>query len=195
MAALQPRQPPLPSYDGRRQPNTEDRRRRRQQKTTYSAAACVQRRSAFRILRSAFTVFCVQLRSESCVQLRPAFSCVLRSGFCVLRSDDVSLVGKEHPLKWAKLLKRFCVWPLTFKVTFEFSNLSTIHPFRPGMGLTTLRRRCCSTLRSAFTAFCVQLRSDACVQLRSAFSCVLLSGSCVLRSAAFASGLEARLQK
>eukprot|EP00665_Eupelagonemidae_sp_cell47_P012050 gene12050-biopygen3857 len=57
------------------------------------------------ILRSAFAAFCVQLRSESCVQLRSAFSCVLRSGSCVLRSDDVSLVGKEHPLKWAKLLK------------------------------------------------------------------------------------------
>eukprot|EP00665_Eupelagonemidae_sp_cell47_P013260 gene13260-biopygen974 len=50
-------------------------------------------RSAFRNLRSAFrscvlcsAAFCVQLRSESCIQLRSAFSCVLCSGFYVLRS-------------------------------------------------------------------------------------------------------------
>eukprot|EP00665_Eupelagonemidae_sp_cell47_P008319 gene8319-biopygen10997 len=53
-----------PHYDGRSQPNAEDRSRRRQLKTVSSAAFCVQRRSAFRMLRSVFGI------------LRSAFSCV-----------------------------------------------------------------------------------------------------------------------
>eukprot|EP00665_Eupelagonemidae_sp_cell47_P013545 gene13545-biopygen12107 len=93
------------------------------------ALDCVLR-SGSCVLRSA--AFFVQLRSESCVQLRSAFTCVLRSGSCVLRSG--SCVLRSAVIAFTCVLRS---------------------------GTCVLRSGCCVRvrLRSRSAAFCVRLRS------------------------------------
>eukprot|EP00665_Eupelagonemidae_sp_cell47_P008568 gene8569-biopygen11461 len=184
-------------YDGRRQPNTEDRCRRRQLKTASSAAFCVQLRSAFGNLRSAFS------------SLRPAFSCVrvqLRSAFRILRSAFRTCVLRSRA-SCVQLRSESCV-----QMTCPCSQRSirsngpsrrSRHPL-PACAVCSPKQRgngphrAAPAVRLAFSVLrsgtcvlragtCV-LRSDPafCVQLRSAFSCVQNRAfSCVLRSPAF----------
>eukprot|EP00665_Eupelagonemidae_sp_cell47_P015681 gene15681-biopygen7942 len=181
---------------------------RRQVKTKTaedSVFSCVLRSAAFCVREPAFCVqflaFCVQLRSRSaafcvqdpafCVQiLRSAFTCVLRSAACVLRSDDVSLLAKEHPLKWAKPPKvqsgalrsipsvwRFCAWrnstQHSLSAIYHFPD-SSRHPL-PACAVCSPKQRGNGPHRAAPA---VRLAFSV---LRSG-TCVLRAGTCVLRS-------------